>query len=307
MGKQKHFIIKRETVLLVKRKMSALNATLPFRASSVSRRARESLRRCSTIKTKRRFFSLSTASATEKEELKKRKKKKNIDENRSIQLLRLINDTKQKRNDDGGDDESRIIALMDALETEQKNAEKDIDLINGSFSLLFTGGATETSEREREAKEGQIGSLLTKVTGSSSSMKKVKTKNSPSSSSSKNFQIIDLASERVENRADLLLFNRIPVSVRIFGSCVRNSAIPSSSSSVSPPSMTRPRFLVCFTHAKIEIAGKERIRIPLKRFNAQGWIEVTYVDELIRLGIGDKGSRFVTARLREKTNGRNDA
>jgi hypothetical protein len=276
----------------------------------VSRRARESLRRCSTIKTKGRLFSLSTASATEKEELKK-KKKKNIDENRSIQLLRLINDTKQKRNDDDDDDddddESRIIALMDALETEQKNAEKDIDLINGSFSLLFTGGATETSEREREAKEGQIGSLLTKVTGSSSSMKKVKTKNAFSSSSSKNFQIIDLASERVENRADLLLFNRIPVSVRIFGSCVRNSAIPSSSSSASPPSMTRPRFSVCFTHAKIEIAGKERIRIPLKRFNAQGWIEVTYVDELIRLGIGDKGSRFVTARLCEKTNGRTDA
>ena len=302
-------------MLLVKRKMSALNATLPFRASSVSRRARESLRRCSTIKTKGRLFSLSTASATEKEELKKKKKKKNIDENRSIQLLRLINDTKQKRNnhhhddddDDDDDDESRIIALMDALETEQKNAEKDIDLINGSFSLLFTGGATETSEREREAKEGQIGSLLTKVTGSSSSMKKVKTKNAFSSSSSKNFQIIDLASERVENRADLLLFNRIPVSVRIFGSCVRNSVIPSSSSSASPPSMTRPRFSVCFTHAKIEIAGKERIRIPLKCFNAQGWIEVTYVDELIRLGIGDKGSRFVTARLREKTNGRNDA
>ena len=230
--------------------MSALNATLPFRASSsVSRRVRESLRRCSTIKTKRRFFSLSTASAkTEKEELKKRKKKKNIDENRSIQLLRLINDTKQKRNDDDADDddddESRIIALMDSLETEQKHVEKDIDLINGSFSLLFTGGATETSEREREAKEGQIGSLLTKVTGSSSSMKKVKTKNAFPSSSSKNFQIIDLASERVENRADLLLFNRIPVSVRIFGSCVINNATPSSSSSASPSSMTRPRFSV---------------------------------------------------------------
>ena len=135
----------------------------------------------------------------------------------------------------------------------------------------------------------------------------MKTKNAFPSSSSKNFQIIDLASERVENRADLLLFNRIPVSVRIFGSCVINNATPSSSSSASPSSMTRPRFSVCFTHAKIEIAGKERIRIPLKRFNAQGWIEVTYVDELIRLGIGDKGSRFVTARLREKTNGRNDS
>ena len=117
---------------------------------------------------------------------------------------------------------------MDSLETEEKHVEKDIDLINGSFSLLFTGGATETSEREREAKEGQIGSLLTKVTGSSSSMKKVKTKNAFPSSSSKNFQIIDLASERVENRADLLLFNRIPVSVRIFGSCVINNATPSS-------------------------------------------------------------------------------
>ena len=129
--------------------------------------------------------------------------------------------------------------------------------------LYCSQARTETSEREREAKEGQIGSLLTKVTGSSSSMKKVKTKNAFPSSSSKNFQIIDLASERVENRADLLLFNRIPVSVRIFGSCVINNATPSSSSSASPSSMTRPRFSVCFTHAKIEIAGKERIRIPL--------------------------------------------
>jgi len=213
-------------------------------------------------------------------------------ERKSVQLLRAINDAK-KRNS-GGDDDGKIFALMDELEKEAETVEKDMDLIDGKFSLLFTGGATKAKEEEREKKEGAIGSFVTRVTGSSSSSsssaRMKKTKSSSSSDSSKNFQIIDLANEVVENRAELLLFNRVPVSVRIFGSCVRKQS----------PS-TRPRFSVCFTHAKIEVAGKERIQIPLTRFNARGWIDVTYVDELIRLGVGDKGSRFVTARLRRNS------
>ena len=38
---------------------------------------------------------------------------------------------------------------MDSLETEQKHVEKDIDLINGSFSLLFTGGNTKRAKGKR--------------------------------------------------------------------------------------------------------------------------------------------------------------
>jgi hypothetical protein len=221
-------------------------------------------------------------------------------ERKSVQLLRAINDAKKRNSGGGGgggdDDDGKIFALMDELEKEAETVEKDVDLIDGKFSLLFTGGATKAKEEEREKKEGAIGSFVTRVTGSSSSSsssssaRMKKTKSSSSSDSSKNFQIIDLANEVVENRAELLLFNRVPVSVRIFGSCVRKES----------PS-TRPRFSVCFTHAKIEVAGKERIQIPLTRFNARGWIDVTYVDELIRLGVGDKGSRFVTARLRRNS------
>lgn len=227
----------------------------------------------------------------------------------SIQLIRTINASKQNSDDESSEQrENEIFALMDALEREQEDVEKDLGLVDGTFSLLFTGGATDASEKEREQKEGKIGSFVTKVTGSSSTARKKKTKSSSSSSSSnsKNFQIIDLENERVENRADLLVFNRVPVSVRIFGSCVRttgddgsNNSASSSAAASLAPSATRPRFSVCFTHAKIEVFGKERVRVPLERFNARGWIDVTYVDDLIRLGVGDKGSRFVTARLKK--------
>ena len=227
----------------------------------------------------------------------------------SIQLIRTINNASKQNSDDESSEqlEDKIFALMDALEREQEDVEKDLGLVDGTFSLLFTGGATDASEKEREQKEGKIGSFVTKVTGSSSSARKKKTKSSSSSSSnSKNFQIIDLENERVENRADLLVFNRVPVSVRIFGSCVRttgddgsNNSASSSAAASLAPSATRPRFSVCFTHAKIEVFGKERVCVPLERFNARGWIDVTYVDDLIRLGVGDKGSRFVTARLKK--------
>ena len=227
----------------------------------------------------------------------------------SIQLIRTINNASKQNSDDESSEqlEDKIFALMDALEREQEDVEKDLGLVGGTFSLLFTGGATDASEKERKQKEGKIGSFVTKVTGSSSSAKKKKTKSSSSSSSnSKNFQIIDLENECVENRADLLVFNRVPISVRIFGSCVRttgddgsNNSASSSAAASLAPSATRPRFAVCFTHAKIEVFGKERVRVPLERFNARGWIDVTYVDDLIRLGVGDKGSRFVTARLKK--------
>ena len=227
----------------------------------------------------------------------------------SIQLIRTINNASKQNSDDESSEqlEDKIFALMDALEREQEDVEKDLGLVGGTFSLLFTGGATDASEKERKQKEGKIGSFVTKVTGSSSSARKKKTKSSSSSSSnSKNFQIIDLENERVENRADLLVFNRVPISVRIFGSCVRttgddgsNNSASSSAAASLAPSATRPRFSVCFTHAKIEVFGKERVHVPLERFNARGWIDVTYVDDLIRLGVGDKGSRFVTARLKK--------
>ena len=152
----------------------------------------------------------------------------------SIQLIRTINNASKQNSDDESSEqlEDKIFALMDALEREQEDVEKDLGLVGGTFSLLFTGGATDASEKERKQKEGKIGSFVTKVTGSSSSARKKKTKSSSSSSSnSKNFQIIDLENERVENRADLLVFNRVPISVRIFGSCVRTTGDDGSNNS----------------------------------------------------------------------------
>ena len=44
-----------------------------------------------------------------------------------------------------------------------------------------------------------------------------------------------------------------------------------------------------------------RTRLPLLPTPpcAQGWVDTTYVDDDIRLGRGDKGTVFVTARLPE--------
>ncbi|CAL6414608.1 unnamed protein product [Bathycoccus prasinos] len=103
----------------------------------------------------------------------------------SIQLIRTINNASKQNSDDESSEqlEDKIFALMDALEREQEDVEKDLGLVGGTFSLLFTGGATDASEKERKQKEGKIGSFVTKVTGSSSSARKKKTKSSSSSGS----------------------------------------------------------------------------------------------------------------------------
>lgn len=40
------------------------------------------------------------------------------------------------------------------------------------------------------------------------------------------------------------------------------------------------------------------LRVPLTAVSPRGWIETTYLDERVRVGRGDKGSLFVTARVK---------
>ena len=42
------------------------------------------------------------------------------------------------------------------------------------------------------------------------------------------------------------------------------------------------------------------LRIPLTAISPRGWIETTYLDDRVRVGRGDKGSLFVTARVGKK-------
>ncbi len=65
----------------------------------------------------------------------------------SIQLIRTINNASKQNSDDESSEqlEDKIFALMDALEREQEDVEKDLGLVSGKFSLLFTGGATDAS------------------------------------------------------------------------------------------------------------------------------------------------------------------
>lgn len=214
-------------------------------------------------------------------------------ESLKTQLIRLTASSKNGKHCSVREKE-QIIEIMDALEFIQRNQEKEERYIDGEFSLLFTSAKSAEEEKERERKEGKIGSFVTNATNSSGS-----------SSSSKSFSFVDsvgnyqnisLDSEIVENRADVVLFGSYAISIRIFGTCERREG----------SSKTKPRFDVKFTHAKIESASKTKKRsskvlleIPLARINAKGWIDVTYADASLRLGVGDKGSRFVTVRKKK--------
>ena len=216
--------------------------------------------------------------------------KESVLEEAKVELIKLcskMNRGKTAKRSDA----LRIEALMQKLERAQKDTEKPDTLLAGDWSLLYSSASSKEMEKERERKEGFIGSLVTKWTNSSGSvaLEQDFDDDDDASSSSKslvsnlgNYQNIRLAEGAIENRADVKLFGKIPFSLYIFGTLSRSSETDND---------TRPRYEVSFERANIGF-----VTIPLRWVNACGWIEVTYVDGNLRLGVGDKGSRFVTIR-----------
>ena len=56
---------------------------------------------------------------------------------------------------------------------------------------------------------------------------------------------------------------------------------------------------VAFTSFGLKLGALPELRVPVGWANLRGWVDTTYLDTDLRLGRGDKGSLFVTARQKE--------
>lgn len=232
-------------------------------------------------------------------------------------LRRLVADT--KRGKGAGDDErEEIFAAMESLEVLNPTVDFGAALLSagdgndntmdGKWSLLYTSAASADDAERRRSEEGAIGSAVTELAGASDSAaaaaprglgqvlgedddaplplgRRLTTLAAGVVDNRGNFQDIDVANGRVENRAEFAVFGA-PASVRILGKCERVDG-------------EAARLAVFFEEVELKISSLA-VTLPLTWANEgkgpEGWVDTTYLDSDLRCGRGDKGSFFIAAR-----------
>ena len=76
----------------------------------------------------------------------------------SIQLIRTINNASKQNSDDESSEqlEDKIFALMDALEREQEDVEKDLGLVDGTFRYCSREGGRRRARRNGSRKKERL-------------------------------------------------------------------------------------------------------------------------------------------------------
>lgn len=196
------------------------------------------------------------------------------------ELTRLVGGT--KRGKAASPDQRRaILSAITAMEAACEVADPvESAWLPGTWSLLYNG-AGAVDENESEEWRRSSGELE----GPFLSAFKPLTRNVVATRG--DTQVIDVAGGRVENIAEFRIFNSIDGSLNIRGVC-----------SSTPPEQTsgrKVRLDVELTDFVLTI-GSWSTTVSLDRVRPQGWVQTTYLDEDFRIGRGDKGSVFVTAR-----------
>ncbi|GIL48202.1 hypothetical protein Vafri_4887 [Volvox africanus] len=101
-----------------------------------------------------------------------------------------------------------------------------------------------------------------------------------------NFQVFDTRQGKVENQA------RFEVGGRLCCINVNGAAAIVE----GPPGQPRQRLRATFTSFDLLLDGRRRLSLPLSFLNPVGFVDTPYLDEEIRISIGDKGSIFIAAR-----------
>mmetsp|Transcript_52582 Transcript_52582/g.167183 ORF Transcript_52582/g.167183 Transcript_52582/m.167183 type:complete len:248 (-) Transcript_52582:23-766(-) len=161
-----------------------------------------------------------------------------------------------------------IIAVIEELEALNPTPRPTAtSLVSGGWSLLFQSPLTE------EAAAGKASTLEGPFLAAFQPFTKglVRTK--------RDLQVIDLEGGRVENLAEFVALG-IDGSLNILGTAVARDDV---------------KVDVEFTEFQFKLGAVE-FSVPLGWVKARGWVETTYVDDELRVGRGDKGSIFVTAR-----------
>ncbi|KXZ47684.1 hypothetical protein GPECTOR_33g566 [Gonium pectorale] len=101
-----------------------------------------------------------------------------------------------------------------------------------------------------------------------------------------NFQVFDTRAGKVENQA------RFDVAGRRCCINVNGSATVAQVTPGSP----RQRLRATFTSFDLLVDGERRLSLPLSLLNPVGYVDTPYLDDELRISIGDKGSLFIAAR-----------
>jgi len=206
-----------------------------------------------------------------------------------------------------------LVEAVEALEAVNPTRDPaDSPLVSGCWALLFAGAVSDEAEAERARREGPVGGTISprpaerqkpeapegRPLGRTLSNLKVGL-----ATTKGNWQDIDAVNGKVRNRADIDLFwGSAPLAFCIDGSCQK---VPSEQTDNESK-----RLAVVFESVKLGLGRggpkgdlpEGTLSIPLGWLNdgkgPQGWVETTYVDEDVRIGRGDKGTIFVTARVK---------
>ncbi|XRA97243.1 PAP_fibrillin domain-containing protein [Pycnococcus provasolii] len=200
-----------------------------------------------------------------------------------------------------------LVAELEAINPTDNPATKN-DLLTADWSLLWTGAASAEEDELRRSKEG-VGAIVSpsaRVADEDADKEKNPLGRSlstidvndgagkPFAKTVANQQNIDAFNGVVSNEASISLFwNAVVLHVIIKGRCSQSDARPDTRLDVVFDD-------VSFKLGRDKESAANLVTVPLQWANGgrgpEGWVEVTYLDDTLRLGRGDKGSVFVTAR-----------
>lgn len=169
----------------------------------------------------------------------------------------------------------RKVEALEALDPTPNPARSE--LLSGRWSLLYTGPGKEDDtdwEKRTGGVEGPVLAALRPLSANAVTSKGIT-------------QVIDTDAGRVENIAEFKIANSADGYLNVEG-----TVEPASTSG----SEEAVRVDVQFTAFSLKIGALPSLKIPLGIANPTGWVDTTYLDEDFRIGRGDKGSVFVTAR-----------
>jgi len=150
-------------------------------------------------------------------------------------------------------------------------------LLSGTWSLLYNG-ADRVDDEEWRRSSGEVeGPFLSFFKPIARGV--VETRGDT--------QVFDVDNGRVENIAAFRVFGRWDGSLNIRGTCEKVPPEETGGRSV--------RLAVEFTDFVLTV-GSWSTEVSLNAVRPQGWVQTTYLDEDFRIGRGDKGSVFITAR-----------
>ncbi|GFR45759.1 hypothetical protein Agub_g7174 [Astrephomene gubernaculifera] len=176
-----------------------------------------------------------------------------------------------------------ILPLLEALEGRNAAAEpaRSPLLVSGVWALIYQAPLDEF-RASRDISGTTEGPFLAALQPLSRGLVRTRA----------NMQLLDLREGRAENLAEFSVAGgRWEGALNIIGTVTPQ---------VDPQGGLSPsRVDVAFTHFELRLGSLPKVTVPLAWIQPKGWIETTYVDDDLRIGRGDKGSIFLTSRVKD--------